>query len=369
MSSHATKFCASDEIYLLSHSVGLPPRTLRAYVEENYFGPWETRPEEAWPEWLAAIDRFRDSLAGLSGGTAASFCPQANVSSATTKILYALPGLRERRTILLSEGAFPSLAYVFQMSASSGFRLKYIDGGADAGDPEVWKEHLTADVGLALLTHVHSNSSLRTPVKDIAELTRERGIISIVDVAQSVGVLPIDVLHWNADFVVGSCVKWVCGGPGAGFLWANPSVVDQSQPIDVGWFSHYDPFEFDLHRFRYAPDSLRFWGGTPSILPYIAAKHAIDTITQTGLETIVAHNVRLCARLIEAVDSSIFVGPRNAQRCGGTVVIDPGEREEAIKARLKAAKVRFDVRRTGIRLSPHIYNNDDDIDMTIDCLR
>ena len=202
------------------------------------------------------MDRRRSSIT-------ASFCPQTNVSSATTKILYALPELRARRTVLLSEEAFLSLAFVFQMAAGSGFRLKYIDGGADAGDPEVWKGQLTADVGLVLLTHVHSNSGLQTPVKDISELARERGITSVVDVAQSVGVLPIDVRYWNADFVVGSCVKWVCGGPGAGFLWANPSVVDQSQPIDVGWFSHDDPFEFDIHRFRYATDSLRFWGGTP----------------------------------------------------------------------------------------------------------
>ena len=369
MSVQRSKFATADEIYLLSHSVGLAPRTLRQYVADHYFNAWETAPENVWPEWLAAIDEFRDALGNLFNATAGNFCPQSNVSSATTKILYSLPELRKRQTILLNEGAFPSLGYVFQMGNELGFNVKYVENSEDAQDADVWKEQMSADVGLALITHVHSNNGLRIPVSDIVRLARERSVISIVDTAQSNGVLPIDLKRWNADFVVGSCVKWLCGGPGAGFLWANPSILDRTAPIDVGWFSHADPFEFDIHRFRYAKDALRFWGGTPSILPYVAATHSMNTLAEIGYDTIHEHNATLSQRLIDAIDDSMLVSPRDAARRGATVVIRLGKETEQIKARLSGARIRYDERTEGIRLSPHIYNSTDDVSAVIDCLR
>ena len=368
MSPCASAFSAADEIYLLSHSIGLAPRTLRQYLKENYFDIWENNPENAWPEWLAAIEGFRDALAGLFADSAANFCPQANVSSATTKILYSLANLRGR-TLLLSEEAFPSLGYVFQQAKACGFDVKYVPSAANVEDPGVWKEQLSPDVGLVLLTHVHSNSGVQIPVKDIVRIARTHDVVSIVDTAQSNGVLPIDLKDWSADFVVGSCVKWLCGGPGAGFLWANPDILQNAKPIDVGWFSHAEPFEFDIHEFRYATDALRFWGGTPSVLPFVAARHSLELINEIGVAAIRAHNLDLTEHLLDAIDDSMLVSPRDASRRSGTIVIDPGKRSDIVAADLTEARVRFDRRASGIRLSPHIYNTLADIDAVTDCLR
>ncbi len=266
---HADRFVTHDGVYLLSHSVGLPITGTRAAIDD-YLGVWETDPAHAWPHWLDTIDGFRRALGRLLGGDPASICPQSNVSSALTKILGALrPTFGSATpTVLLTEEAFPSLGFVCQ---HSGYDVRYIDRRHDTLDLDVWAHHLDDDVDVVLVTHVHSNTGELVPAERIVELARRRRVVSIVDVAQSVGVIPIDVDRWSADFLVGSCVKWLSGGPGAGWLWADREMIDRCRPTDVGWFSHADPFEFDIHHFRYADDALRFWGGSPTVLPFAVA--------------------------------------------------------------------------------------------------
>ena len=105
----------------------------------------------------------------------------------------------------------------------------------------IWDGVLTDKTCCVLITHVQSNNSCRLPVKAITELAHQRNIYSIVDIAQSVGIIPIDLQNWQADFVIGSCVKWLCGGPGSGFLWAQEDIADHCEPLDVGWLSHQKP--------------------------------------------------------------------------------------------------------------------------------
>jgi selenocysteine lyase/cysteine desulfurase len=185
------------------------------------------------------------------------------------------------------------------MAGSEGFRLRCIPDTADFASLDCWESTLGDDCCLVLITHVHSNTSRQVPVGDICELARDREVMTVVDVAQSAGVVPIDVNLWNADFVVGSCVKFLCGGPGAGFLWVNDRVLTECQPTDVGWFSHADPFEFDIHHFRYADSALRFWGGTPAVLPYTVAANSLETINQIGIERIRAHSLELTQAIID----------------------------------------------------------------------
>lgn len=363
MNSPADLFAKPDGIYLLSHSVGLPLRDAR-YGVTDYFDTWERNPVNAWPQWLRDLKGFRSALAALLGGNPESLCPQANVSGGLAKILGSLLRTNRNPTILLSEDAFPSVGYVCE---HAGYNVRYIDRAADPLDPATWASHFD-DVHMALITHVHSNTGEVSPVAEIVEAARKKYVVTIVDVAQSAGVIPIDVEAWRADFLVGSCVKWLCGGPGAGWLWANPKIIERCQPIDVGWFSHEEPFEFDIHNFRYAPDALRFWGGTPSVLPAIVARRSIEAITNIGITEIRRHNLALTDQLIEAL-GPLVVSPHDPAQRGGTVIVDAGANNEATLALLAAANIAADHRATGIRISPHIYNSPDDIAAAIGAIK
>lgn len=350
--------------YLLSHSVGLPLRSARDDLDRDYFDVWRTDAEAAWPTWLGIIDDFRAALGGLLGGASSSFCPQANVSSGLTKILEAIRPEGRRPVVVLTEDAFPSLGYVCE---HAGYEVRYIPSSADVLDPDVWSESLRRDVDVVLITHVHSNTGELIPVAEVAARARHHDVVSVVDVAQSVGVIPIDLVEWGVDFVVGSCVKWLCGGPGAGWLWVNPNMLDSCRPADVGWFSHADPFEFDIHRFRYADDALRFWGGTPSVLPFAVARRSIETISEIGVGQIRRHNVELVDRLRERC-GALVVSPSLVDHRSGTAVVDVGSRTDEVVAALGAARIRVDARSTGLRLSPHIYNTVGDIDRAADVI-
>lgn len=367
--NYKESFVSAQGIYLLNHSVGRPPVNTREAWIDSFIDPWEQGGEEVWPRWLESIDHFRAALAGLLNSDVASVCPQANLSSALTKVLQSFRLPEKKRVLLYTEQDFPSIAFVLQQAARNGFVLRHIPADADTLDPIVWSDYLTPDVGLVLVTHVHSNTGRQVPVAGISAMARERGVLSVVDIAQSVGVVPIDLKNWQADFVIGSCVKWLCGGPGAGFLWVAPERVGECEPVDVGWFSHESPFEFDMHNFRYAADALRFWGGTPSVQPYVTAANSIRLLNRIGLATIRAHNLALTQLIIDAVDSNTLVTPLQPQCRGGTVVLNYGaDKQKPVCARLREAGVLFDERPTGIRLSPHIYNDAEEIAVVLSLL-
>jgi kynureninase len=353
--------CVDHEgIYLLSHSIGLPVRGARD-AAGGYFEVWESDSAQAWPQWLEAIDGFRQELSQLIGGQPASICPQSNVSSGLSKMLGALRESFDSPTILLTEDAFPSLGYVCQ---HAGYEVRYIAADHDATDPAVWQAALTTDVDIVLVTHVHSNTGEQIPVAEVAALARANATLSIVDVAQSVGVLPVDVGAWDVDVVVGSCVKWLSGGPGAGWLWVRPDLIERCTPVDVGWFSHDDPFEFDIHTFRYADDALRFWGGTPTVLPFVIAEHSINVIRSLGVDVIRKHNLAMVDQLVDALGDSVLSPHRPGQRSGTCII----RANEGAVEMLSEQGIAVDERRGAIRVSPHLHTSEDDIETLLGAL-
>jgi len=361
-------FVPRNGIYLLNHSVGCMPRSTRSCVESSFFDAWEHGDPDAWSRWMPVFDDFRQALAGLFNACAKDFCPQANISGGLSKVLHALPQREGKSVIVLSENDFPSTGFVIKQAQRKGYEIRWLAASADLLSLDSWAQVLRDDVQCVLISHVHYNTSTLTPVQAIVALARQRHIFSLVDVAQSSGVVAIDFEQWQADVVLGSCVKWLCGGPGAGFLWVNPGVIEQFEPVDAGWFSHRDPFEFDIKHFQYADDASRFWGGTPSVLPFAIATNSINIIAGIGVEVIAAHNRRLTRQIIDAVDPACLQTPPADLHRGGTLVLKLAH-QQSIEERLTDAGVRFDARALGIRLSPHIYNSDAEITQVIDCLR
>jgi len=205
--------------YALTHSVGCVPRSALQRLQEHCIAPWQQQGGDAWPAWLAEVDGFRAALATLLGGEPAQYCPQSNLSSGLVKLLGALSRPQARRRVwLAAEDAFPSLGFVLRQAARLGFELRLIPRGEDPADPATWAAHVGEDTFGVLATHVHSNTGIVTPVTEIARLCAARGSLCVVDVAQSAGILPLSVASLGAPVVLGSCIKWLCGGPGAGFL-------------------------------------------------------------------------------------------------------------------------------------------------------
>jgi kynureninase len=341
--------------YALTHSVGCLPKRCAGALQANFLQPWQMLGGDAWPAWLAAIEGFRASLADLLGGSPADYCPQANLSSGLAKLLPALRRSKQRTVLLAAEDSFPSLAFVLERAGRHGFNVRLMPRARDPSELTSWADALSSDVALALVTHVHSNSGAVAPAAKIAALCRDRGIFSVLDVAQSAGILPVSIPGLGADVVLGSCIKWLCGGPGAGFLWIDPALIQRLEPPDVGWFSHADPFEFDVHSFEYAPDARRFWGGTPSVLPYTIAAESIRVLTDIGVAAVRSHNLELMNIFRTELPAAWRAGIA-LERIGGTLCLPLGEARPRVARALAANGVRVDYRGPVVRLSFHIYN-------------
>ncbi len=346
--------------YALAHSVGCLPRVARAALDTAFMRPWAERGGEVWSDWLQGIEEYRLQLAALFGGMAAEYCPQANLSSGLTKVLSALPrDPTGKRVLLAAEDSFPSLGFVLQQAERCGYELRLIPRTSDPAHLATWSAALTADTRAVLVTHVHSNTGAVAPVTELARLCSEREILCIVDVAQSAGILPVSFPQLGAHIVLGSCVKWLCGGPGAGFLWVRGDLIESLRPTDVGWFSHADPFQFDIHAFEYAADSRRFWRGTPSVAPYVVAAASLRLIREIGVASIYAHNRRLLQTFLGEISPAWRKRLRHGER-GGTLCIPVANDLNRITESLNSAAVRFDRRGTTVRLSFHVYNGIED---------
>jgi kynureninase len=357
-----------DGVYLLTHSVGRPPRDSAGAFDAMFHAPWRGA-GEPWSAWMGVIDEFCAVLARLLGARADDICPQPDVSTAFTRVLRCVPSLTDRREVLLSTRDFPSLGFVAAGLQNLGLTLRFLPADADESDPQQWRAAITDNTAVVLVTQVQSNTGVQVPAAEICAAVRERGALAIVDAAQAAGIVAIDVTAIGADFLVGSCVKWLCGGPGAGFLWVAPDIVARCEPGALGWFSHADPFEFDIHSFRYHHGAKRFWGGTPSVAPCAIAAHSITRLLEIGIESIRRHNLALGDRLRAGVAPECRISPAAADRRGGTVVLDFADRNDRVAQALADAGVHVDRRRRGFRFSPHVCNDVDDIDEVLGVLR
>jgi len=352
--------------YFLSHSVGCLPKTAPGHLREGYFDPWQQTGGDAWPGWLETLETFRTRLGALLGAPARNLCPQANISSGLTKLIYALPDRGDKATILCSAHDFPTIGFVLKQAERMGWRIRIMDG--DVTDANAWAEAWDETVGLIHITHAFSNTSKLSPVGALCALARERDTISVIDVAQSSGAIPVALDLWQPDFALGTGVKFLCFGPGASFLYASDRMIETCQPLDVGWFSHEDPFEMDFHNFRYSDSAMRFFGGTPSPAPYVLANAALDlweTLGPTRVQTEIQDRLD---ELGAAVPEDIIVSPSDRMARGATFVIDPPDRE-AVTQVCTAKGIRFDERKEGLRYSVHGYTTREEIQRLIAALK
>ena len=364
-------FHLPDGIYALAHSVGPLPKVSKLALQDHYLAPWEALGGDAWPKWLHSIDDFCTSVATLINATADEICPQPNLASGFSAYLSALAKLainKNKRRVLMHQDAFASMGFVVTgLAKAYGLELVLIQG--EPNYLQAWDKELAKGNTLAcLFTHVHSNTSIKSDLAPLINLAKSHSAYALVDIAQSAGVVPVDSKEWGADAIFGSCVKWLCGGPGAGFMYIKESHINELEPDPVGWFSHENPFEFDITHYTPANNARRFWGGTPSVAPYVSACASINMILEIGVENVAQHNTDLKRRLLSSLPSYVTIKPSEADLSeqGGSLCIGCDDMAKAAE-KLNNAGVRYDRRGDIFRLSLHIMNSADDIDVIAGC--
>ena len=225
-----------------------------------------------------------------------------------------------------------------------------------------WSRPIDDRTLLVPATHVLFKTGEIQDVEAIVEQAHKHGALVVLDAYQSVGTVPLDVTALGVDFAVGGSVKWLCGGPGAAWLYVRPDLAASLEPSLTGWQAHARPFDFEPEQ-EYADGAARFLTGTPNVPALYAATAGYDVIEEVGVERIRERSVQQTALLVELLAEAGFqVGsPRDPARRGGTVVVrtpDFPRVGEELGARGILCDYRPDV---GLRLGPHFFNSDDEL--------
>jgi kynureninase len=203
----------------------------------------------------------------------------------------------------------------------------------------------------------------------VAAITRrahEMGARVVLDCYQSAGIVPFSVASLGVDFAVGGSVKWLCGGPGNGWLYVRPDLIEELEPTFMGWQAHESPFAFEPE-LRYASGVARFLTGTPNVPALYAATAGYDLVEEVGVERIRANSLAQTDLLIRLADEAGFDvrSPRDPARRGGTVTVHVPD-FEAVHKELAERQVLCDFRPdAGIRLGPHYYNTNEELERVI----
>src|SRR5512140_1923533 len=247
--------------YLVSHSLGAMPEAARDALAE-YADVWATRGVRAWEEawWTMSAD-VGDLIAPIIGAAVGSVVMLPNVTTAQAVILSSFDYTAPRNRVVMVDGEFPSVRYVYEgLARRLAAEIVTIphDGSGLGVDLERLSAAIDERTRLVPISHVLFESSFKNDVAAIARRCREVGATLILDVFQSAGITPVDVRGWDVPIAVGGVLKWLCGGPGGGFLYVEPSLRATLQPAFTGWMAHAEPFQFELPPMRYRDDPLRF---------------------------------------------------------------------------------------------------------------
>lgn len=354
--------------YLVSNSLGAMPRAVPDRLAD-YARAWDERGVRAWADgWWDLPIRAGDVIAPLIGAGPGEVAMVPNVTLAQAAVLSALDYTPPRDTIVMTALDFPSVRYVYDHLATRlGARIVVVPSDDGLGiDPARLAAAIDERTRLVAISHVLFRSACILDAAAICRRAHEVGALVSLDAFHSVGVMPVDVARLGVDFLTGGVLKWLCGGPGGCFLYAAPAVRDALAPALTGWQAHARPFGFEPEM-EYTHGAARWLTGTPVIPALYAAVEGPRLVHRAGIDAIRAKSMRQTARLVDlaAAHGWTVHAPAEPARRGGTVAIDVPN-AYAVSRALLARDILIDYRpEAGIRIGPHFYTSDDEIESVI----
>ncbi|MBV9503329.1 MAG: aminotransferase class V-fold PLP-dependent enzyme [Acidobacteriaceae bacterium] len=354
--------------YLISHSLGAMPRRTADALQE-FAEVWASRGIRAWEEgWWEMPVTIGNLIASIIGAGPGEVVMHQNVSVCQSLVTSCFDWSGVRNKLVTDGLNFPSNDYIHYGLERQGARVSQVAS----------PDGMTLPIGLMLnaideqtqlvsVSHVAFRSSFVQDLHAIIQRAHEVGAFVVADLYQSAGTLPVNVRALGVDFATGGSVKWLCGGPGAGYLYVRPDLRARLRPAATGWMAHRRPFEFESGPIDFADDAFRFLNGTPAIPALYSARSGYEIVNQIGVAAIRAKSLRQTQRLIELADEASLPvrSCRNPQTRGGVVVIDVPNGDQVARE-LARREVLVDYRpNAGIRIAPHFYTADDELDYAI----
>ncbi len=359
--------------YLVNHSLGAMPARARDKMAD-FLDQWATRGVRAWGEgWWDMPVTAGNVLAKLMHAAPESIVMHQNVSVIQASIASALDFAGRRNKVVYTDQNFPTVGYVWEAFKKHGARIEVVPTDGVSVDTERLLAAIDEETLVVPISHVTYKSHFLQDAAAICARAREVGAMVVLDTYQSLGTVPIDVTALGVDFVCGGSVKWLCGGPGAGYLYVRPDLLPKLESKITGWAAHAAPFAFESGPQRYATGIRRMLHGSPSVAAFWCATAGYEILLECGVENVRRWSQTLTERLRAGLIEQGFRihGPTDPARRGGTITVGlaPEENGPAFVKALEFRGVLVDHRPgAGIRVSPHLYTLEDEMDEFVEAL-
>jgi kynureninase len=352
--------------YLISNSLGAMPRGVRDALND-YAETWGRRGVRAWEEkwWMLALDTG-NCIGELMNAPANSVTIHGNVTQCQAVVASCFDFTGKRNRVVYSDLNFPSVMYFWEAQRSRGARVDMVRAANGIEVPtDRLLDAINEETLIVPVSHVIFRSSYINDAQAICEKAHRVGAHVILDTFQSLGSgVPVDVQALNVDFACGGVLKWLCGGPGTAYLYVRPDLARKLEPKFTGWLAHENPFAFEIGPTRYTQGPYRFLNGTPNIPALYAALPGLKILRGLDMAAVREKSKRLTAGIISLAERRGWrvSAPRDPERRGGTVAVDMPHSKE-VCAQLLDRGILVDWRPgAGVRISPHFYNKDEEID-------
>ena len=357
-------------IYLNSCSLGPLSRdaldALAAYQEAwSRFGApaW-------WKHWLNKIEEAREGFARLVHAEPDEVTVSHSVSSALASVASTFD-YGERDEVVCSDLEFPTIPYQWLAKQRQGVNVRFARSDDKIRIPlEKYDQLIGRRTAVVATSHTFYSTGYIQPIRSLADLAHERGAAIVVDGYHAVGVHPVDVKALDVDVYIGGTLKWLLGGPGLTFIYVRGDLLSTMNPSITGWFSSRNQFAFDNQRLEWPESANRLELGTPAVATAYSGVAGMNIIASARIERIYARIQHLTDRVVRQAQRTGYrvASPEDPEDRGGIVMLEVQRPEETVQA-LAERNITVDYRPGLVRVAPHFFNTDEDVDRLMDELR
>jgi kynureninase len=352
-------------VHLISHSLGCVPAKAKDDLCE-FFEQWSTKSITAWSDWLPEVDQAAARIAKIISAPEGTVIMHQNVSNVMSVLASCLDYSGPRNKIVYEALQFPTVSYVWKTEERRGAKCVLVPSADGIRiDADAMCDAIDEQTLVVPMSHVIFSSAYIQDAKKICAKARSVGAHVILDCYQSAGTLPLDVIDLGVSFACGGSVKYLCGGPGAAWLYVRKDLIDQFTPRVTGWFGNEAPFAFTMPEQSYADSVWRYMGGTPAIAALYQARAGHTIVGEIGVRKIREKSLVLTEQVIQWVTElgMTLNSPRAEEERGGSVVFDFVGSADVCRE-LNRRKFFCDHRPgVGIRVAPHFYTKSEEIEL------